>query len=91
MKGTSKKNNKSSNTKLVVKSSLREDALEWFFAKSEIEKMDLKNKHFNTTTIQHSSQWGYHFTFGQIEEMFVKEQLTDKIKINKALLKRMPK
>ena len=65
---------KANGVKPVVKSNLREDALEWFFAKSEIEKSDLKDKHFNTMPIQHSSQWGYHFTFGQIEEMYVKEQ-----------------
>lgn len=58
----------------AVSSSLREKSLEWFFAKSEIEKHDLKDKHFPNTPIQHSSQWGFHFTFGQIEEMYVNEQ-----------------
>ena len=71
---TSKIAEATNSVKPVVKSSLREDALEWFFAKSEIEKSDLKDKYFNKMPIQHSSQWGYHFTFGQIEEMYVKEQ-----------------
>ncbi len=53
--------------------SLREKSLEWFFTKSEIEKIDLKDKYFKNMPIQHSSQFGFHFTFGQIEEMYVKE------------------
>lgn len=57
-----------------VSGSLREQSLEWFFAKSEIEKHDLKDKHFPSTPIQRSIQWGFHFTFGQIEEMYVKER-----------------
>lgn len=60
--------------KPVVKSSLREDALEWFFAKSENEKEELKDKYFASEYIAHDSQWGYHFTFGQIEEMYVKDK-----------------
>lgn len=61
-------------TKPIVVGSLREQSLEWFFSKSEIEKHDLKDKHFANVPIQHSSQWGFHFTFGQIEEMFIKER-----------------
>lgn len=53
---------------------LREKSLEWFFKKTEIEKNDLKDKYFQNTPIQHSSQWGYNFTFGQIEEMYIKQQ-----------------
>jgi hypothetical protein len=60
-------------TKRNVSGSLSADSMEWFFAKNEIEKHDLKDKHFNTVPIQHSSQWGFHFTFGQIEEMYKKE------------------
>lgn len=52
---------------------LRDQALEWFFAKNEIEKADLKEKYFKDTPIQHSSQWGYHFTFGQIEQMYLQQ------------------
>lgn len=52
---------------------LREQSLEWFFSKNEIEKNELKEKHLKDLPIQHSSQWGYHFTFGQIEEMYNKE------------------
>ena len=53
--------------------SVREKALEWFFAKNDIEKADLKEKHLKDIHIQYSMQWGYHFTFGQIEEMYKKE------------------
>lgn len=52
---------------------LRDKALEWFFAKSEVEKADLKQKHFYGVPIWHDSKWGYHYTFGQIEEMYLKE------------------
>jgi hypothetical protein len=58
----------------AVSGSLRLQSLEWFFAKSEIEKHDLKDKHFPNTPIQHCGQWGFHFTLGQIEEMYVKER-----------------
>lgn len=58
----------------AVSGSLREQSLEWFFAKSEKEKYDLKDKHFANTPIEYSSQWGFHFTFGQIEEMYVSER-----------------
>lgn len=81
MKTTKKMEHKNLNTKETANSdlgavsgSLREQSLEWFFAKSEIEKHDLKDKHFPNTPIQHSRQWGFHFTFGQIEEMYVKER-----------------
>lgn len=57
----------------IVDINLREQSLEWFFRKSEVEKMDLKEIHFPNLPIQHSRQWGLHFTFGQIEEMYVKE------------------
>ena len=52
---------------------LREQSLDWFFLKSEIEKHDLKHKHFPNTPINYCSQWGFHFTFGQIVEMYIKE------------------
>lgn len=57
-----------------VSGSLRANALEWFFAKSEIEKEELKDKHFSNEYIAHDSQWGFHFTFGQIEKMYVIER-----------------
>lgn len=57
---------------------LREQSLEWFFGKNEIERCDLKQKHFSGTPIPFSNQWGYEFTFGQIEEMFNKENLNKK-------------
>ena len=53
---------------------LREQSLEWFFAKNESERFDLKEKHFPTVYIQHSKQWGFHFTFGQIEQMYLAEE-----------------
>lgn len=56
-----------------VSTSLREQSLEWFFGKSEVEKIDLKEKHFKDMPIQYSNQWGFHFTFGQIEEMYKSE------------------
>lgn len=58
-------------------SKIREDALDWFFLKKSNEKIDLKNKYFPHTPIAFSSQWGFHFTFGQIEEMYKKELLTN--------------
>lgn len=57
----------------IVSTSLREQSLEWFFAKSEVEKIDLKEKHFKNMPIQYDSKWGFHFTFGQIEEMYKSE------------------
>ncbi len=59
----------------IVEGNLRKDALEWFFAKNEIEKENLKEKHFSSEYIQHDSQWGFQFTFGQIEEMYVKDKI----------------
>jgi len=56
---------------------IREQSLEWFFGLNELEKHDLKDKHFPTTPIQHSDKWGFHFTFGQIEEMYTKEQVNN--------------
>jgi len=58
----------------AVSGSLREQSLEWFFSKSDIEKEELKDKHFSSEYISHDSNWGFHFTFGQIEEMYTKEQ-----------------
>jgi len=55
------------------KKELREKSVDWFFQKTEDEKIDLKNKYFETTPIDFSDQWGFHFTFGQIEEMYLKE------------------
>ncbi|HWY13219.1 MAG TPA: hypothetical protein VN026_17915 [Bacteroidia bacterium] len=56
-----------------ISTNLREKSLEWFFTKSEIEKEELKEKYFSSEYIQHDSQWGYHFNFGQIEEMYKSE------------------
>lgn len=56
------------------KKKIRELSLEWFFQKTEDEKLDLKNKYFPKTYIIFDSQWGLHFTFGQIEEMYLKEK-----------------
>ena len=53
--------------------STREKALDWFFAKTSDEKITLKEKYFADTPIQYSGQWGFHFTFGQIEEMYAKD------------------
>ena len=53
--------------------SVREKSLEWFFAKNEVEKNDLKSKHFSDTYIQYNNQFGFAFNFGQIEEMYIKE------------------
>ena len=56
------------------KNKIRELSLEWFFQKTEDEKLDLKNKYFPKTYIIFDSHWGFHFTFGQIEEMYLKEK-----------------
>jgi hypothetical protein len=50
--------------------SLREQSIDWFFQKTEDEKIDLKHKYFADKAIDYSKQWGFHFTFGQIEEMY---------------------
>lgn len=71
---TNLENEKPALSKGAVSGSLRADALEWFFAKSEIEKKELKDKHFASEYIAHDSQWGYNFTFGQIEKMYVSER-----------------
>ena len=54
------------------KTTLRERSLEWFFNLNQIEKVDLKNKYFPNEYIEYDSHWGFHFNFGQIEEMFTK-------------------
>ena len=59
-------------------SSFRADALGWFFSKSEIEKEKLKDKYFDSEYVEYDSQWGFHFTFGQIEEMYVKDNNSKK-------------
>lgn len=56
-----------------MENKLRGDAMDWFFQKTSGEKIELKHKYFDDTPIQYSTQWGFHFTFGQIEEMYVKE------------------
>lgn len=48
----------------------RELALEWFFGLNEVEKQELKEKFFPDTFIEFDGKWGYHYTFGQIEEMY---------------------
>ena len=56
---------------------LKESALEWFFGLNDVERMELKEKYFPDTLIQFDSKWGYHFTFGQIEEMYIKSTPTE--------------
>ncbi len=51
---------------------LRSKSLEWFFALNETEKLDLKERHLPNTPIVYDEQWGFNFTFGQIEEMYKK-------------------
>ena len=55
------------------KNKIRIDAIDWFFQKNEVEKIDLKEKYFADRHIEYSKPWGFHFTFGQIEEMYLKE------------------
>jgi hypothetical protein len=52
---------------------IRQKSLDWFYSKSEKEKELLKDKYFANEHIQHSTQWGYHFTFGNIEKMYLEE------------------
>ena len=52
---------------------LREKSLEWFFTKDENDKINLKEKYFSDVYIEKSSQWGFHFTFEQIEKMYLEE------------------
>lgn len=52
---------------------LREKSLEWFFAKNEVERIELKDKYFPDKYIPYDSHFGYHFTFGQIEQMYKAE------------------
>lgn len=63
------------------KKKLREKSIDWFFQKNRCEKIDLKHRHFSDTPIEYSEQWGFHFTFGQIDEMYLKE--VEKTKIHK--------
>lgn len=51
---------------------LRSNSLEWFFALSEQQKNDLKEKYFKQVFIPKDSHWGYHFTFEQIEKMYLR-------------------
>lgn len=53
--------------------SIRGKALDWFFPLDEVQKDNLKEKYFTNEYIEYSSQWGYHFTFGQIETMYLAE------------------
>lgn len=53
-----------------VDSNLRQKSLKWFFDLSEVEKVELKEKYFPKTYIAYDSKWGFHYTFGQIEEMY---------------------
>ncbi len=78
MKHENHNNPETANTDLSD-GSLREQSVDWFFAKNVIERHDLKNQYFPNTPILHSNQWGFHFTFGQIEEMYVKELGTVRI------------
>lgn len=55
-----------------VSGSLREKSCEWFFGLNEVEKVELKEKYFPNTYIGYDNKWGFHFTFGQIEEMYQK-------------------
>lgn len=52
---------------------LRSKSLDWFFTKSSIQKTELKEKYFPDEYIPNCDQWGYHFTFGQIEKMYSQE------------------
>jgi len=52
---------------------IREQSMEWFLSKTEKEKADLKHKHYSGSPIAYCSQWGFHFTFGEIEKMYKKE------------------
>lgn len=55
------------------KKKIREKSIDWFFQKNRDEKIDLKYRYFPDTPIEYSEQWGFHFTFGQIDEMYLKE------------------
>jgi hypothetical protein len=52
---------------------IREKSLEWFFALNNVDKRNLKQKHFPNQFIQYSNHWGYFYTFGQIEHMYKNE------------------
>lgn len=58
---------------------VRESALEWFFGLNEGEKEDLKGIHFPNVFIAYDSKWGYHYTFEQIEEMYIKTTTPDRL------------
>lgn len=60
---------------MTEEKSTRELAFEWFLQKTSDEKIDLKNKYFAEKAIVFSDQWGFHFTFGQIDEMYLKEKI----------------
>lgn len=62
----------SNSVKADVSGSLREKSCEWFFGLNEVEKVELKEKYFPNTYIAYDNKWGFHFTFGQIEEMYQK-------------------
>lgn len=53
--------------------SLRSKALDWFFDLDEMLKILLKDKHLEDEFVEYSSRWGYHYTFGQIEKMYLAE------------------
>jgi aminopeptidase N len=52
---------------------IREKSLEWFFSKSEVERLALKEEYLKDEFILFDSKFGYHYTFGHIEQMYLKE------------------
>ena len=61
------------------------DALDWFFAKTQTEKHNLKDKHFPNEYIAYDGQWGFHFTLAQIKQMYVKDCGNNDLQISQFL------
>lgn len=52
---------------------IREKSIDWYYQLTRPQQIDLKNKYFSDKLINFSEQWGFHFTFGQIDEMYLGE------------------
>ncbi len=58
----------------MERADLRKKSLSWFRTLSNETKIALKEKHYKDVDIKYSDQWGYQFSFLQIEQMYLKEK-----------------
>lgn len=54
--------------------SIREQSIYWLFSKTKEEQYDLRNKYY--PDVSYSEQRWFHFTFWQIEDIYIKENIS---------------